>query len=48
MTPTAAIQMRHTTTFCYKLMTVLRASRDNEVKITIKSFQHLMHTKCCL
>ena len=33
---------------CNELMTVLRASRDNEVKITIKGFQHLMHTKCCL
>jgi hypothetical protein len=33
----AAIQMGNTTTLCNELMTVLSTSRDNEVKITVKS-----------
>jgi hypothetical protein len=38
MTTTAAIQMSDTATLGDELMTMLRSSGDNEIKITIKSF----------
>jgi hypothetical protein len=48
MTTSAAIQMRNATTLGDKLMTMLRAGGDNEIKITIKSFQNLVHSERCL
>jgi hypothetical protein len=31
------VQVRHATTFCNELMTMLRASRDNQIEISVES-----------